>query len=109
MVKQALARHYFKNRQVDEAEQTVNEILKAQPNFFPARLLSGEILLVKNESAQAVELFSQLAEEEPDSDRVQFLKAFAHSNNGNIALAKAGAARALEIEPEKRRSPVAAG
>ena len=56
VVKQALARHYFKHRQIDLAEQKVNEILNKQPKFFPARILSGEILLLKNESEQAVEI-----------------------------------------------------
>ena len=45
-------------------------------------------------------LFSQLAEEGADSDRVQFLKALAYSNSGNINQAKADAARALELNPK---------
>ena len=42
---------------------------------------------------------NRLVEEETESDRVQFLMALAHSGRGDAVQAKAGAARALELNP----------
>ena len=97
--KTALARYYFKMHRIDTADKMTAEILKVHPNDLPTRLLKSEILLSKNDFIQAVDLLNQLAEEETESDRVQFLMALAHSGRGDATQAKAKAARALELNP----------
>jgi tetratricopeptide (TPR) repeat protein len=98
-IKQAVARFYYKNKEIDNAEKTVAEILEKRPNYFPTRVLKGEILTSKRQFDDAITLFGQLMKEEPNNARIYYFKGLAHLGQGETRLGRADVAKAVELNP----------
>ena len=67
-------------------------------------MLKGELLVAKREFPAAVELLSQLIQDEPKSARVHYFKGLAHFGQGDTRLASAALAKSLELEPGNLRA-----
>ena len=94
-----MARYYFKNQQIEDAEKLVTEILEKQPKYFPARMFKGEIMVAKRQFDDAAALFGQLIQEEPSSGRAYYFKGVANLGRGEARLGKADVAKAVELNP----------
>ncbi|MFC1516647.1 tetratricopeptide repeat protein, partial [Thermodesulfobacteriota bacterium] len=98
-VMNTIARFYLKNRQLDDAEQYIIEILKKRPKYFPTRMLQGELFLLKKDPAEAINLFDQLIQEEPLSDRAHYFRGAANLAKGETNRAKVDFEKAVSINP----------
>ena len=98
-LKNSVARFYIRNQRIGDAEALIAETLAEQPNYLPALMLSGQLHILKNEFATAVEIFDGLLKLEPRSDRVRYFKALAHFKNGDIEAAKLSAMETLKLKP----------
>jgi len=46
-IKDTIARFYLKHNKLEDSEKYVAEILKERPKYFPARMLKGELLVLR--------------------------------------------------------------
>ena len=93
-VMHAVARFYLDQGDFDEAEKQIAEILEKRSNYFPARMLQGELLAKKRDFPAAIQIFDQLIEEEPGSAQANYFKAVSHYGLGDLELAKSSTTRA---------------
>jgi tetratricopeptide (TPR) repeat protein len=84
----AMAGFFLKRQQMDEAQKYLAKVLEERPNFFPARMMKGEIAALNKEFHEAIAIFDQLVKEEPRSARAHYLKGFCHLGNGETQMAK---------------------
>ena len=94
----SLAGYYVNQGDVDDAEKQIAKILEKRSNYFPARMLKGELLVKNREFEAALSLFDRLIAEEPGSARAYYFKGLAHFGLGDINLAGTTLARAVELD-----------
>ena len=97
-VMHALAGHYVKQGNVEEAEKQIAEILARRRSYFPTRMLKGELLIRKRKFEAALELFSQLIEEQPGATRAYYFKGLAHFGMNDTNSAKTALFKAVELD-----------
>jgi tetratricopeptide (TPR) repeat protein len=95
-----MAGFFLKHRQMEAAEQYLAKVLEERPNFFPARMMKGEIAALNKDFVGAIGIFDQLIKEEPRSSRAHYLKGFSHLGKGETQVAKASLAKAVELNPK---------
>ena len=98
--KNELARLKIAQNHIYEAEQLVNEILKAHPKDIQAIEARGIIALSKKDGLTAVDSFRLLTQDRPQDPQVWLLLARANLLNKEEGLAKENAKKALEIKPD---------
>ena len=73
-----------KSIDTQDAKTYLDKVLAQRPNFFPARMMQGEILAHNKEFIEAINVFDQLINEEPRSYRAHYMKGFCHIGKGEI-------------------------
>jgi tetratricopeptide (TPR) repeat protein len=96
----SIARFYVKNKRVDDAEKYITKILKERSQYFPTRMLKGELLVYQHKFDEAVLLFDQLIKEEPKLARSYYFKGLAHLGKGENRIAKTALGKAVELNPK---------
>ncbi len=95
-----IARHYFKNKDIENARKYISMVLKSRPNYYPTRMLTGEIAIAEKDFTAAISIFDHLIQEEPRIAVSYYYKGLAHLGNAEINLAKAELVKAIEIDPK---------
>ena len=84
---------------VDKAAKQIAKILEKRSNYFPTRMLKGELLVKKSEFDAALALFDQLIAEEPGSARAYYFKGLSHFGLGDINPTAKTLSKAIELGP----------
>jgi Flp pilus assembly protein TadD len=85
---------------MDDAQKYLAKVLEERPNFFPARMMKGEIAAFNKDFSEAIAIFDQLVKEEPRSARAHYLKGFCHLGKGETQVAKTSLTKAVELNPK---------
>lgn len=98
-VKNTIAKFQFKNKNIQEAETLVDQVLEARPNFFPGRLLKSEILAFQKDFKAASKILQELEEEEPKAPRVHYFQGICQIGLGQNLKAMDSLSKAVELRP----------
>ncbi len=101
---QPAARFFFEQQAVDRAEGLVDRILEKNPKDFDARMLKGEILVLKREFEPALAVFAPLVEEEPEAERAHYFMGVAYLGDGNPGRAQTSLRKAVDLDPDYDRA-----
>jgi tetratricopeptide (TPR) repeat protein len=94
-----IARLLFDLNRMDEAESTVDEILKTEKRHVGASLLKGRFHLARQEFKDAVERFDFVIRENPRNAVAHHFRALANSGKGEDKLARQDLVKAVELDP----------
>ncbi len=108
-VMNSIAKFYLKNKNADDAEHYISEILKKRPEHFPTLSLKGELLVFKRKFTEAIAVFEKLLKGEPGSERPLYFKGVAHVGKGEIRLAKESLEKVVELNPRHVKAKLLLG
>lgn len=95
-----IARHYYKDKDIENAQKYIAQVFKTRPNYYPARMLTGEIQISQKEFGVAIETFNNLIKDEPKAAVVYYYRGIAYIGNGEASIAKTEIAKAIELNPK---------
>ncbi len=93
------ARFFFNHGDVDRAEGLADRLLGKNAQNFDARMLKGEILVLKRNFEAALALFGSLLKDEPEAERAHYFMGVAHLGDGAASRARASLERAVNLDP----------
>ncbi len=95
-----LALLFAKEKNLDEAEALVAEVLDENPRDSDALVVRGELALAKKDPLRAIADFRTVLTDQPNSTKLLRLLAKAHMRNNEPALAQENLQKAVKANPQ---------
>jgi len=100
--KNRLARIYFRDGDIDAGKKLISDIISVDAKNTEAIITQAKILLLDEKFDVAISNLRSILLDEPNSPEILSLLAYAHTQQGNQALAEDLYAKALQGDPSNR-------
>lgn len=100
----SVARYLLSIKDTEASQSLVEKVINSRPNYLPALLMKGEILTSQRNWNDAIAIFDQIIAQDVKSAQAYYFKALCLVGKGDLQVAKATLAKALEIRPKDHRA-----
>ncbi len=95
----SIARLQFDFSKFEDAEKTVDKVLKADSGNIGANYLKGRLYLAKKDFDNALQRFEVVLKDQPNNPMVHYFKGLCLIGEGKLTLAKGSLLKAVELNP----------